>query len=63
MKDLFKAMFVCFILGGLACFGLCYASGAFMSDEEYLESHPEVLNRDNAKDYFSDNFDLESVIK
>ena len=46
MKDYFKAMIVCFLLGGLACLGLCYASGAFMSDEDYAKAHPEAIENE-----------------
>ena len=43
MKDYFKALIVCLVLGSLACLGLCYASDAFLSDEEYAAKHPETI--------------------
>lgn len=54
MKDYIKAAIVCLLLGCLACFGLCYASGAFMSDEDYAKAHPEIMASDNWESYFND---------
>lgn len=61
MKNYFLCLAISLVVGGLFCFGLAYAAGAFMSDEEYLETHPEVMEKENYKDYFSNDFTLKEV--
>lgn len=46
MKKTIAIMLISLAIGTLFTFALAQKSGAFMSDEEYIDAHPEIYRPD-----------------